>query len=236
MFVGKAGSGKDTAAQLVKNLVPGTAPIALADPLKEFARTVFGFSHEQMYGPSSRRGEPSSWSGETIDHTFEWAKGSFARETGMPIQCLVRWMSNILTTDRTGRYILQTLGTEVGRDWNQNVWIDTALKTAGRVLSEENVNLVTITDGRFKNEVLRVKEIGGIVINIRDPDRVSTSSHVSEKEQDSIPDFWYDAVINNDKSVGLLPLQMKLRIVLGKHLTPDVFWTTKLSPTAMDEL
>lgn len=58
-FVGLAGSGKDTAADILvqkRNYVK----VALADPLKRFCREVYDFSEEQLWGPSSARnaGDP----------------------------------------------------------------------------------------------------------------------------------------------------------------------------------
>ena len=53
-FAGYAGSGKSTAAaHLVSR--HGFREVALADPMKLFCRLVFGFSIEQLYGPSSAR-------------------------------------------------------------------------------------------------------------------------------------------------------------------------------------
>lgn len=51
---GKAGAGKDTVAGfLVWN--HQFESIALADPMKKFCKEMFGFSREQLWGPSSAR-------------------------------------------------------------------------------------------------------------------------------------------------------------------------------------
>ena len=48
---GKAGSGKDTAAAYLIEK-HGFVKLAFADPLKRFAKGVFGFTSEQLWGPS----------------------------------------------------------------------------------------------------------------------------------------------------------------------------------------
>lgn len=52
--LGLAGSGKNTAANIIARLTGGSC-IALADPLKRFCKEVFDFSDEQLYGPSEYR-------------------------------------------------------------------------------------------------------------------------------------------------------------------------------------
>ncbi len=52
-IAGRAGSGKNTAAQLL-----GAAEISFAEPLKRFCQEVFAFSDAQMFGPSEERNRP----------------------------------------------------------------------------------------------------------------------------------------------------------------------------------
>lgn len=62
---GRAGSGKDTIADWFV-CERGYTKVALADPMKEFCRTAFGWSHDQLWGPSARRSEPDPrWNGLT---------------------------------------------------------------------------------------------------------------------------------------------------------------------------
>ena len=92
---GLAGSGKTTVANmLVKNHV--FEAISLADPMKRFCKEMFGFSDEQLYGPSSAR--------NAIDPRY----------------------------GKSPRVALQHLGTEWGRAFHENVWVDYAMREAGR--------------------------------------------------------------------------------------------------------
>lgn len=56
-IAGPAGSGKDTVARMVIELVPAARLVALADPMKDFCREVFGWDEGRLRGPSERRAE-----------------------------------------------------------------------------------------------------------------------------------------------------------------------------------
>src|SRR4051812_10494441 len=57
ILAGGAGSGKDTVGEHLHARY-GAVVIAQADPLKRFVRDVFGFSEQQLWGPSQLRNEP----------------------------------------------------------------------------------------------------------------------------------------------------------------------------------
>ena len=125
----------------------------------------------------------------------------------------------------TPRLALQTLGTDWGRDSvDRYMWTDHAIRTADLLTwggfgydrekglfsqPHTKYDLVVLTDGRFISEFERIREEGGIVIKLR-RDRGSASSttrlagisgHQSEEEIDTIPDDFFDAVINNNGSL-----------------------------------
>jgi len=56
-ITGKAGAGKDTAADVLVERF-NFVKVALADPLKRICQEVFDFSDEQLWGPSEKRNEP----------------------------------------------------------------------------------------------------------------------------------------------------------------------------------
>lgn len=139
----------------------------------------------------------------------------------------------------TPRAALQTLGTEFGRMINRNVWVDHATKTAKRLLEgqvtynktyglrlsdDPGQKLVVITDGRFRNEILNVSMLGGKALKISPPsartldaaavDVAGIKGHASEAEQNSIPDFWYNTIYVNDKSLGLEQLRFNVANVI----------------------
>lgn len=98
-LAGKAGAGKDTVADLlVKH--HDFQKIAFSDPMKRFCKEVFGWSDEQLWGPSELRNLP--------DNSRRMTNGQ-----GL-----------------TPRRALQLLGTEFGRACYEDVWVDYAIRRA----------------------------------------------------------------------------------------------------------
>jgi len=63
---------------------------------------------------------------------------------------------------RSPRQLLQTLGTEWGRDTvSQTIWVDTAMRRVQRLLDAGRD--VVITDCRFDNEAAAIKAAGGVI-------------------------------------------------------------------------
>lgn len=81
---------------------------------------------------------------------------------------------NILLSNKTPRYAMQTLGTEWGRKMiSDTIWIDTCLS---------NCKNTIISDVRFDNEAKAILEKGGIIIRIVRPNiNISENTHISEK-------------------------------------------------------
>ena len=108
------------------------------------------------------------------------------------------------------RRLLQRLGTEAGRRclW-EDVWVYALVRsaTSGRVV---------VTDVRFRNEAMAIKERGGIVVRVERPGagplHGTEGRHVSETELDS----WdFDAVVVNDGSLSDL-VEAAKRLPLGE--------------------
>lgn len=218
MVVGKAGSGKDTVAKVLADVYDGCT-IALADPIKDIARTIFGFTDRQLWGPSEARSEEIvnprhsrydfdikppvvlPWHSDYL----KWIAGLGGKEMlATNVNRFKTWWYTHISGRKTltARHVLQTLGTEFGRKIDQNIWVNMALKRADDILVDafNQKQAVVISDGRFRNEVLAVKRAGGTVIHIVDPqETIAMDKHQSEAEQDSIPEFWYDLTYVNYK-------------------------------------
>lgn len=54
-ITGAKNSGKSTFASYLMQSIPDAAAYSLADPMKAVCQMVFGFSSDQLYGPSSKR-------------------------------------------------------------------------------------------------------------------------------------------------------------------------------------
>ncbi len=234
---GPAGSGKDTAADfLVKN--HGFAKVAFADPLKRICKDVFAFTDEQLWGPSEKRNAvderfkniPHAWgpiiSGmSTCQRCGCWSSEIYVKDGQHVIKGSQEHTDCVLTT----RYALQRLGTEWGRDCYPDVWVDYALRTATRLLSDDRDNVdmvnyysqksgllfvgglqkpkgVVISDVRFKNEVRAINAAGGEVIRLKRPTTLegAASKHLSETEVLEIPENYFGFTLENDGTIAQL--------------------------------
>jgi len=147
---GGAGSGKDTLAEMLCRGRNGVA-IAQADPMKQFAQLAFGFTADQLWGPSSSRNaeDPRFAPGLEGDGNWELAAGqvlfsdmapAWLNHIGTPhaFQALSAWFDKLRSDFKertfTPRAVLQTLGTEFGRAVSRDVWSNLALRTANELL------------------------------------------------------------------------------------------------------
>ena len=79
------------------------------------------------------------------------------------------------------RELLIELGM-LGRRYNPTIWLDLAVKA----IAESRADVAVITDVRFANEGLKVRELGGTLVNIGrvgymfDPERVSESGQAAQ--------------------------------------------------------
>lgn len=95
--------------------------------------------------------------------------------------------------DKTPRFLLQTLGTEWGRDLvDKDVWVKSLLS------SYTNEQDWIITDVRFPNECSEIKKLGGKLVRVERTHFNDT--HPSETALDGYNDW--DYIINNNGSLG----------------------------------
>lgn len=143
---------------------------------------------------------------------------------------LCAWVDELRTeAERNGgltvRHLLQQLGTEFGRmRIADDVWAVTGARRALRIARGSGAQLAVILDGRFANEVDDVRhKQGGRVLRLVDPHAPppDPSEHVSERELDKVPPEWFDAVLHNDKALGVAHLEREIRAVVPL-LFPDV--------------
>jgi len=117
---GFAGSGKDTAADIICDRFEATK-VSLADPLKRICKDVFDFSIEQLWGPSEKRNEPDRRYLRKEGKIFDEKLNEFVRFTARDEYL-------------TPRYALQQLGTEWGRGCYPNIWAEKAVRVAQDLL------------------------------------------------------------------------------------------------------
>lgn len=153
VIVGEAGSGKDTLAAALVDRHGGVA-LGFADPLKQMAGELFGFTADQLYGPSASRNAVDTrfaYAGSVPSSTMavanDRAKGAVGRQwcarllpgRNDAVTALHLWMDEVCghawkNDGLSARYVLQTLGTEWGRALQADLWIEVAYRNAKKLL------------------------------------------------------------------------------------------------------
>lgn len=100
--------------------------------------------------------------------------------------------------DEKGRRLLQVIGTECGRAYDNDIWIN-KMREQIKIYTPL-YNVIAIDDCRFDNEPELVKELGGIVIEILRPGCVP-DGHASEQ---GISPHLIDYHIMNDSTLEQL--------------------------------
>jgi hypothetical protein len=78
------------------------------------------------------------------------------------------------------RYLLQTLGTDWGRNMiNPDVWLMVLKRRLDMAIEEGRLRFV-ISDVRFENEAALIRGMGGVVWHLRRPGTAPVEQHVSE--------------------------------------------------------
>lgn len=180
---GKAGAGKNTVADLIKDHLYSTLSLeskvfAFADPIKNIVLEMFPKTDPgDLWGASERRSK-------VIPGAFD--------EDG-----------NLLTY----RKLLLDLGKK-GRNYNKDIWINATLENISTYLSSTNNSIAIITDLRFTNEFLKLKETDCFFIKIVRPNNQTKVEDISETDLDHLPDSSFDSVINNFSDLQRLGLDV----------------------------
>lgn len=232
---GEADNGKDLVADFLVQRFD-LVKIAFADPMKRFVRMFFGISQENLWGPSEKRNEVLDagpiWNTafQQIHTMHQFTTAIVDESLGVDVRVkafdlMQQWVTMLRRqySDKiSARVILQTLGTEWGRDLYPNVWVDYLFKkqlplllegyphaqTLGVKLHESKEspkNGLCIPDARFDNEIRACEERGGYTVRVRRLSRTSQSvgvaNHRSEKEQRDIPDERFSKVFNFEEGL-----------------------------------
>lgn len=160
------------------SLFPYVKIYHFADPLKLMAIDFFDLEPQQVYGTDKDKNTSTPYPAQN------------AALKGKDV------LDNI---HMTAREFLQYFGTDVMRSIKDTVWVDYTIKK----IKQEQSSVAIIPDVRFPNEVLAIKNAGGIVIRL---DRnVYNDSHKCESALDPENFDWsqFDCVIeNNNSSLG----------------------------------
>lgn len=95
-------------------------------------------------------------------------------------ELLTRKEATIPWLSKSPRELMQTLGTEWGRDLvHREIWLQIAEQRLG-LLRAAGYSLVVFTDCRFENEAQWARNLGGTVWHVRRPTAAPVAAHASE--------------------------------------------------------
>ncbi len=185
---GQKQSGKDTFAMFFAVAISKEKPgfkvrmRAFADPLKKFCMEYVGLSHDACYGEDADKDGIFGVWGEVFDSKLQ---SKYEAGPGDEI---------------SGRTIMQVVGTDIFREsFRDTFWIDMMQNVTIPNAREDNIDLLFITDMRFRNEIDMVQQNGGETFRIyRDIKRANSIVHRSEQELAEIPDEEFDHIIHNE--------------------------------------
>ena len=162
---------------------------AIADSLKRIAIDVLGLDENKVYGTDDNKNELTHLRWENMPGVitqklpiefeevngrlgYYYAAGEYTAENGTHIP-LVYHPEGPMTI----RDVLKFVGTEVFRNMNPNIWIDTAL----RRIEKDRPEVALVCDARFDNEITMLKDKGGIVIGLLRDIFNSKDTHPTEQ-------------------------------------------------------
>ena len=128
--------------------------------------------------------------------------------------------------NRSPRELLQWLGTDCIRDQiDPDFWLKRFVLWYDQVVRDGSVDVVFVTDIRFRNEADMIRRLGGKVVRVVrevSGDTDMTAHHVSETQLDTVIP---DVVVRNDATVDTL--QRKIDELMATRC----FSATTASPT-----
>lgn|SRR5574337_95257 len=157
--------------------------MAFADPIKEIVLTMFPHANRENLYG------PSHLRAEIITGAFKNDK---------PL---------------TYRQALLDIGTEVGRSYNDKIWLENFDYRYEQVLLKYRLDLLVVTDVRFRNEFDHLKKKGFFQIRLYRDTGLPAIEHVSETNQNSIKDEEFDYILFNNKSLDDLKEEVRNSII-----------------------
>lgn len=171
--------------------------------MKQTKRKVLGLAGKARCGKDTVGAYLTETHGFTRDAFADPIKKGLAAMLNISVEALEIRKENDEVFEplgRTYREMLQTLGTEWGRDLvHGNIWVKLLFDRVEKTPSD-----IVITDVRFNNEAQMIRDMGGKVVSILRPKEgtaIPESGHVSEE---GISKEFIDFSIVNDSSISEL--------------------------------
>lgn len=224
---GYSGSGKDEFANQI--ITDTEAPkIGLADPAKRHMADVYGFTEEQLFGPSSCRNagdlrylreEARSMTPEELQNAEPgdpkiWLSPREALQRYCELMNLMyenTWVRKALETHKMMTETQKIRGNDYLRwEYNRMMGLIRRSDSQESLISVPNIFFSCSADFRHWHEMLLARQMTTeffipILIRVKRPSVPTPPyKHRSETEMATIPDSVFDFVVNNDGTVDYL--------------------------------
>ena len=191
-LAGPAGSGKDTVADLLRTHVR-FAKCAFADALRYEVCDAFGIKPLLLtHRPTKEEPHAALALARCKDHAF-----SGLLLQGKLLDQFNGSIADFMALPRSPRQIMRLWGTEYRRAINGSHWTGVVVARINDAVTFSNFRHV-ITDVRFENEAQAVRNMGGVIWQIKRPDLKVDTTHSSESDGSQ---FTPDAIINNSHDI-----------------------------------
>lgn len=211
-LAGPAGSGKDTVADLLRTHGRFNKH-AFADLLRTEVCDAFGIEPLLLsHRPSKEEPHKALALIRCKDQAFHGAL-----ICGAAYGAFNGTVDEFMHLPRSPRQIMQWWGTEYRRSVHNDYWTGAVVANVNYGCKNYLSNHV-ITDVRFENEAQAVRNMGGVIWQVKRPDLNVDTTHSSESDGSQ---FAPDAIINNSHDIRHLQQQ-----VLGAYWAHDAGLTS----------
>ncbi len=192
------------------NVWPFIKHYAFASCLKEIGEKLFDVPKECLYGTNEQKNRviphllwenmPGVITQKPIDLAWSLTEGYTEQKNEVkmiagrlgPYYEKIKGIVYHEPGPMTAREFMQFFGTEIMRGMYDNIWINRTIKD----IQTEDPQIAVVSDCRFKNEAVALKEIGAKLVYL-DRSISSSDSHASENGFEDFDDF--DLTINNSQ-------------------------------------
>ncbi len=207
-FSGKMGSGKDTAAEWIRqhwieqNIPPSRIQtVRFADKVKEIVALVLGVSVEMLNNREFKQTKlGSDWIVWKVTTPLEGCR-LFSKKSEALSYCAHHPNSIWERQELTPRDLLIRLATDLGRNSiHPNIWVLATQREISKHLAADC--FVLVPDIRFENEVQALQDLGGLVLRVnRKLLNTEAAIHTNESET-QLDNFPFDWAIDNNGSLN----------------------------------
>lgn len=191
-LAGPAGSGKDTVADLLRTH-SRFSKCAFADALRFEVCEAFGIEPLLLtHRPTKEEPHAALTLAKCREHAFVGLLlrgGLYDRFDGS--------VEDFMAAAWSPRHIMQLWGTEYRRVTDNGYWTGAVVARINDAIKYNDTRHV-ITDVRFENEAQAVRNMGGVIWQVKRPDLTLDTTHSSESDGSQ---FAPDAIINNSHDI-----------------------------------